>query len=280
MLTSIGTKEQWEAPIAFVGDWHQGYKYGVQVLGQLADTYGVKLAFHTGDFLGFGKGIPVFLRYIETACANNGITLYFVDGNHEDFEYIDALDEAIGSEGVTEFSPHIYHLQRGARWVAGGLNFLALGGATSLDKGYRTEGFDWFPQEALTYAEADQVIAGGQTDVLISHDCPHIVPIPGLRDDIWDPAALQVAKGHRKIMTEVAQNVNPTHIFHGHFHERYSAEAKLDSGVMLLSNGLNCDGGPFFKNYLITTLTELAQDSFSRRQEAKANAVFELTTDT
>lgn len=247
--------------IAFVGDWHQDSMYAIKALKQMR-LDGVKTVYHTGDFMYVGKGMKPFLKAVNDYAKLGDMTVYFVDGNHEDHVRLLSLKH---KDGLGWLESNVAHIERGHRWEIDGLRFLGLGGATSLDKHYRTEGVDWFPEEAVSYAQAVSVMAGGETDVLISHDCPHIVRIPGLNDALWRPDALEVAIGHRKIMTEVVQAVNPTHIFHGHFHTKYVAEVQLESGLYCLVNGLDCNGSAVRENVLWTTVAELVEDSALRR---------------
>lgn len=50
-----------------------------------------------------------------------------------------------------------------------------LGGAWSIDRGYRVEGVDWWRDEELSYGELDTLISvysAARPRVMITHDCP------------------------------------------------------------------------------------------------------------
>jgi hypothetical protein len=57
-------------------------------------------------------------------------------------------------------------------------NIFVVRGAYSIDKVYRTEGIDWFPQEELPYNHALRcfdVYSATKPKIVISHDAPHYI---------------------------------------------------------------------------------------------------------
>ena len=61
-------------------------------------------------------------------------TTLFVDGNHENFEKLNALPVHIWHGGKVHYvRPHVIHLMRGQVFEIGGLTFFAMGGAASHD---------------------------------------------------------------------------------------------------------------------------------------------------
>lgn len=63
-------------------------------------------------------------------------------------------------------------------WIPDGTvvdGIYCLGGAVSIDRAYRTEGLDWWPDEELSYAELDRMIddyAAIKPEIVVTHDCP------------------------------------------------------------------------------------------------------------
>jgi len=68
-------------------------------------------------------------------------TLLFVDGNHENFDWLNSLPvESWHGGRVHRVAENILHLMRGEVFEIGGNTFFTLGGAVSHDRIYRTEG--------------------------------------------------------------------------------------------------------------------------------------------
>lgn len=107
-----------------------------------------------------------FIRNFE---GNWKFNLYFVDGNHENFHQLNSLPE--DAEGMGYISEHIRHLKRGRRYNINGKDILAIGGADSVDRDWRTPGLSWWPEETITQADIDRV-EPGHYDYVLSHTCP------------------------------------------------------------------------------------------------------------
>ena len=112
------------------------------------------------------------LDWLET----QPFTTLFLDGNHENFDVIEALPvtEAFGGR-VQEVRPHVIHLMRGERYEIGGHSFFVVGGAHSIDKKWRTPHKSWWPHEVPDAAERERIAAAaldaGEVDCVLTH-CP------------------------------------------------------------------------------------------------------------
>jgi hypothetical protein len=105
-------------------------------------------------------------------------TTCVVDGNHENFDLIDHLPPTwrFGNE-VGIIGRNIFHLKRGNLYRINKRKVLAIGGADSIDKAYRTEGKSWWPQETITdkdirKAKDSVEEAMFQVDVVVTHCAP------------------------------------------------------------------------------------------------------------
>jgi hypothetical protein len=138
------------------------------------------------------------------------------------------------------------------------VRWLALGGAHSVDRPWREPGVSWWREETVTDADVDRAVTGGPADVLICHDCPAGVPIPGLEESahLWPAEELVAANAHRARVRTVVDAVRPRAIWHGHFHRRYAAAADLGYGPVTV-NGLDCDGSTLDRNVEVVSLDEL-----------------------
>jgi len=199
--------------IIVAGDWHGSTEWAVSVIKSakrlLRDEPLPPLILHCGDFgIWPGAGGKAYVREVQTACAELGVRIWFIDGNHEDFTQLEKF-----RGGDPRWLP------RGTRWNWHGRTWLALGGGVSLDRAIRTEGRDWWPEEEITEGQATEAIAGGPAHVLVSHDAPSGVtysfPPP---PSFWDPRDLARNDRHRERLQGVADQVRPGWLVHGHLH--------------------------------------------------------------
>lgn len=105
-----------------------------------------------------------------------------------------------------------------SNWIKDGTvenDIMFIGGAFSIDRGWRTEGVDWWADEELSTTELQQLIdvaVAARPRVIISHDCPESI-IPNLF-----PRALPVKSRTQQALDVVLDLVKPElHIF-GHWH--------------------------------------------------------------
>lgn len=240
--------------IAFAGDWHANPGWARKAIAY-AHGEDADVILHLGDF-GY-HFFPNFLDPVTELLQEFQLPLLFVDGNHENFDtlYQYPVDEQTGLRQLTDW---IWHLPRGFRWSWDGVRFLALGGAHSIDRKMRTPGQSWWFQETITDADVDVAVSGGETDVLISHDCPTGVTIPGIAEGEWrwDLQELTSSKVHQLQLRRVVDAVQPLFIWHGHFHVDYRLNVDFGYGKVRVA-GLDCDEGTRQKNIEVISLSDL-----------------------
>lgn len=215
---SIADPLQTPHRIAIIGDVHGDWGFAARALTYAADR-GATVALQCGDF-GFWQAGSAFLSATSATAVHLGMPLLWVDGNHEHHHELARLpiDRATGLRPV---APGIWHLPRGFAWTWGSLRFLALGGAHSVNRAGLVPGMTWFPEETLTRADVNRALAAGSVDVMITHDAPAGVAIPGLRPHEWPRADTRSADAHRELLRTVADELRPRWLFHGHYHKRY-----------------------------------------------------------
>lgn len=104
-------------------------------------------------------------------------TVLFVDGNHENFDLLNAYPVEIWKGGKVHFiKPDIIHLMRGQVFEIEGKTIFTFGGGTSIDKMLRVEGISWWPQEIPSYDELDEGVANlkrynNTVDFIVTHSC-------------------------------------------------------------------------------------------------------------
>lgn len=90
--------------------------------------------------------------------------VWFIDGNHEHFPHLlRARGGSLTEGGVVEVWPGAFHVPRGHVEKLNGLTVGFCGGGDSIDKDYRVEGVDWFPEEEVREVEFPEL------DVLVTH---------------------------------------------------------------------------------------------------------------
>lgn len=237
---------------AVAGDWHGNSRYAETIIAEVAGR--VDLLLHVGDF-GFDFTAS-FLRRVTDAANAAGVIVAFVDGNHEDFDWLQT--QPVSEDGVRRLTDRVWHLPRGLRWSMMGVRFLALGGAHSVNRQDLRPHLDWWPQETISHGDVLRV-GSGRTDVVISHDCPDGAPVPalGAGNPRWPEAELALAHDHRCLLREVVEVVQPRYLWHGHYHDRYTGMLALDSGGECRVTGLGCDTGPYGSNYAIVDVVDL-----------------------
>ena len=232
--------------ILVAADWHGNTYWALNVIQrvpQLLRGEQTRLILQLGDF-GIWPG-PQGQRYLSAVAAaldQVHASLWFVDGNHEDFAQLGRKASGMLPDGRIPVQGNIFHLPRGHRWQWHGRTWLACGGGVSLDKAARREGQDWWPQEEITDQQETAMVAAGHADVLVSHDCPAGVshtfaPPPSW----WSPADLSRNAEHRERLQRITAAVQPGHVMHGHLHRAYQRSCDLGYGPVQVT-GLAADG--------------------------------------
>lgn len=224
---------------AVAGDWHGDLGLARPIVTAAADA-GVKLILHAGDFgIWPGPAGRNFLDQLTALLDDLDMSLWFVDGNHEDFDRLLELpiDPSTGRRPVTS---RIDHLPRGHRWQFGDTTWLACGGAVSVDVAYRIPHVSWWPQETITDADVAQCIDAGPADVLLAHDAPwrsSTLRLRYARPSSWPKEALARSDASQRQIDAIVQGTKVSTVFHGHHHHRYTEHT---DGVTI--HGLGCDG--------------------------------------
>lgn len=175
----------------------------------------------TGDF-GFGWG-DFTIR--EWGSLRRPFTVLFCDGNHENFDILDALEtrRMFGSE-VGVFGENTYRLLSGRMYDIRGLKTFVFGGASSIDRGDREPGVSWWPEEIPSHAvfeTARQTLKdnGYTFDLFVSHTCD-----PETKKQVLKAGRLNFCDPVENMMAMLEDEIRKNggsygrHYF-GHFHE-------------------------------------------------------------
>lgn len=86
-------------------------------------------------------------------------TTLVIDGNHEGHELLSKLPIIKKFKGkVRKVSDSVFYAIRGEIYTINGKKILTLGGAESIDKQYRVEGYSWWEQESITQKDFNNAL--------------------------------------------------------------------------------------------------------------------------
>lgn len=227
--------------VVVAGDWHGNIGWiraAMPTIGGAART-----VIHVGDFGLFND--QSFFRELDRLAKRAGVERILVTpGNHESWARLVALFDAHPRKAI-RLSEVVWVLPRGFRFQIGDRKFVSLGGAPSIDRGYRKEGVDWWPEEMITDGDVARTIEGGWADVMIAHDTvdgsgvaevERILSRPPL--GMTDALAAYLDLG-RERLTRTWRAVGPRLLFHGHYHVR--GTGNLGGGRQVISLGMDTD---------------------------------------
>ena len=213
--------------IFVAGDWHGNTPWAVGLV-KVAKKYGCTHIVQCGDF-GIWTHVEEGVTYLDAlndACRKYGVKIYFVGGNHENWDHLEAWMKINPKNYTGNYvvRSHIFFIPDGNRWMWSGKWFMGVGGAVSVDKDWRLHAERtkygprtlWWDQEQLDESvlfklEQSKV----KTDYLFTHDCPTNAPFYNRMKD--DPQSQM----HRQLMDRLGKAVRPKMWFHGHMHDKY-----------------------------------------------------------
>ena len=134
-------------------------------------------------------------EYWKTWLEERNFTTLWIDGNHENSDWIDSLEVSEWHGGkVHKISDSIIHLMRGQIFEIEGKSFFTMGGAESIDKIYRTEGVSWWAREIPSYKEEKEGLDNlykhnyNKVNYILTHTCPKSIITPMFKvNSIDDP---------------------------------------------------------------------------------------------
>jgi hypothetical protein len=270
--------------IGLVGDLEGDREWAVSRLRALGERGDVEVACQLGDLrFGMGADPEGYLAAIESVCAELGLRLLCIGGNHENWARLDQLwadprrrrDD--GSLRPIQLSDHVAMLPRGHRWEMGGRSFVALGGAPSVNRHLLTEGIDWWPSEVIRDEHVEATIAGGHAEIMLTHDSPGPPYCTEPVADIirsnpwgWPDSSLAYAQDGIEKVTRAVLGVQPLLLAHGHFHVTGQAAVRLaGSGhdTTIWSLAANRDPGNV-RVLDLDTLSDASERDGSRQRDA------------
>lgn len=209
-----------EPTIGLLGDTHANLVWTVAALDHLCYEEGVDVVVQLGDFGWWPQS--EFAKRIAQYAGSYGITLLFLDGNHEDHHSLRArvFESNPDHDGLSpvELYSNLWYLPRGCTWAWNGVKFMSFGGAFSIDYEWRVRGVSWFEEEEPSDAEINRAIEQGPVDVLLTHDHPNFgyKLLPPIEQRLEDLSIVT-----RNKLRKLWDAVEPDLCIHGHWHKYY-----------------------------------------------------------
>lgn len=212
----------------------------------------IKRVVQVGD-AGFWPRMSIKYWYSHSSVP---VPVFFIDGNHEDhFTLLQNM--------TTE--PAVRHpAYTGALHIPRGFyhdKILYMGGASSIDKDYRTPGHDWFPDESISQKDFETAClnSGNQiVNVMVCHDTTkrgfgYMTPF------LFGGGLKSCGETDRIALEELFIRAKPKLYIHGHYHgsRHYEIEGCLfivlknpDSMQNEIISSFKSGGGPALKKAL------------------------------
>lgn len=230
-----------DARVAVCGDWHGNLGW-LRTLAPAIRTLApeVTTVLQLGDWW---MDPPVSDRIFGDA----GIERVLVTlGNHEPWPAVtSALSIRLGA--AVRISECTWLLPRPFRFDIHGRRVLSLGGASSVDRAWRTPGRDWWPDEAITDEHVTAAIAGGSAEVMLTHETPDGSPVRAVQDVLrsnphaFPQQPLLESAASRTRISRVWDAVHAQILLHGHMHTR--GDGVTDDGRCVISLGRDTQPG-------------------------------------
>lgn len=147
--------------------------------------------------------------------ARQPYTILFVDGNHENFNLLNAypVEQWCGGN-IHRIRPNLIHLMRGQYYTIEGKTFLTMGGALSTDRVLRTENVDWWAAERASDEEIQTLYKTlsehDSVDYIITHCAPTTV-LPYL-SPYYDNDVMT------DLLDHIYYNIDFQYWYFGHYH--------------------------------------------------------------
>lgn len=202
------------------GDWH-GQVSQARLVTELASELGIKHIYHVGDFGWMYNKSPESFRSLPSILQDYDVTISFIDGNHENHEYLQSLipsterDEK-GHIVVPNTYGTIRYIQRGSRWEDQGVTFAGLGGAASLRVHLLSEGYDYYPSLERPTRNDLHRLGNAHADVILMHDVPALVNTGNHKD--YAPDEMERTRENRELLMDAVDALTPNVVFSGHWH--------------------------------------------------------------
>ena len=172
-----------------------------------------------GDFGLYWKNNDTF-KYWYDILQNKPWTTLWLDGNHENFDWINSMKVFEWHGGKVHKDESIIHLMRGQVYDIEDKKIFVMGGADSVDKANRTEGISWWKEEIPNFSEINEAIDNlianeNSVDYILTHTCPEELITKMFNLTPWP----EFNNVERILQNLLGLKINFKRWFFGHWHE-------------------------------------------------------------
>lgn len=224
--------------IAVIGDTHKDFHKFQETVMYAKQKLDASVLIQVGDF-GLTGDFTYYLEQVESFLNIVKMKLYFIDGNHDNIDWLQSKAMRSGLS-ATKISNHIYYMPRGSQLNIDGKQFFFCGGGFSANYKKLTPDVTYWSGETLTQEDLTRVKDAYHTqvkpcDYFISHDT---IPVFNQLISII-PAWFVKWKwptdyNHRQYLKEMFELSGAKTIIHGHYH---SPLQLTDDSVINISLG-------------------------------------------
>lgn len=145
--------------------------------------------------------------------------LWFVCGNHENFDILDQIPR--DENGIAHLTNNLHYISRGSIITFNHKTILCCGGADSVDKHLRTKHISWWPQEQITEDDINKCLNNNLShyDYIITHTCPLSVFKKNMSYlCTLDLNQSEIDHTSEERLEKLVENISFNKWFFGHFH--------------------------------------------------------------
>ena len=162
-------------------------------------------------------------RYLQGWYDGKPWTTLFIDGNHENFDLLEAYPVSEWNGGLAHIiTPSLIHLMRGQVYTVDGRKLFTMGGASSHDRERRKVGVSWWErelpsEEEFALARKNLALAENRVDYIFTH-CAS-----GRMQDIVSP------EKEKNALTDFLDSLEDgcfREWYFGHYHKDFRADEK------------------------------------------------------
>lgn len=202
--------------LAICGDVHGEFKTFNRIVDNAIRAADPTAVIQVGDFGIYGDTLP------RLASCKFEVPVYFIDGNHEDHDYLERFTD------VTEIHENCFYVPRGTILTLDGKLMAFMGGGASVDKAIRLRnGWDWSEKENITDDQYQKLWGVEGIDVFITHAPPQsvtrlctnprdLVEFFGLPMSWIDPNAVKIQQLWERMGCPV--------LYAGHLHKSFTMD--------------------------------------------------------
>lgn len=199
--------------ILLLGDTHSYMRtYHLLKITKNIDGYDVVFLGDGGEGFSCDKQDEIAFGKISDLCRKRNINLFCIRGNHSNPE--------VWNRNYKFSNVFLVKDYESARFP-GGKTALLVGGGISIDRVYRKENLDYWPDEITLYQKINE-----KFDILFSHDCPDyfnnstgsLPSSPYGAILAYDPTLMRDALFQRNVMGQIVADIECKNLYSGHFH--------------------------------------------------------------